>query len=251
MLFRSALTASARGHQVILCEKEDHFNSNLDYAKHSYFKDDLVSFAKSLVVSAQRSDGIDLRLNTEVDEELIKELSPDVLILACGGEPLLPPIPGIDLPHVYTVTDTIRKNISMGKRVLVIGGGLAGCEEGLALAHKGHDVTIVEMLDGLAKEAPYIHWLHLLPKLDEALKAYTSTRVLAIEEEGVRVLMENGEEEVLETDSVLIATGMKGTSEKYDNWHKLVEEVRVIGDCQRSATVQEAMRSGYSAGLTI
>ncbi len=112
-------------------------------------------------------------------------------------------------------------------------------------------MTIVEMLDGLAKEAPYIHWLHLLPKLEESLKSYVSTKVLAIEDKGVRVLLASGEEKLLEADSVLIATGMKGTAEKYDPWMNLAEEVIVVGDCRKSATVLEAMRSGYCAGLTI
>ncbi len=121
---KAALTAASRGHRVILCEKEDHFNANLDYAKHVNFKEDLVNFAKSLVVSAQRCENLELRLNTPVTKEVIEDIKPDVLIIACGAEPMIPPIAGTELDHVYTVTDTIRKPLNLGKKVLVIGGAL-------------------------------------------------------------------------------------------------------------------------------
>ena len=67
-----------------------------------------------------------------------------------------------------------------GQRLTVIGGGLAGCEEGLHLAWEGRDVTIVEMKDGLAKDAPYIHWRHLLAKVNEAVRSYCCAKVLSI-----------------------------------------------------------------------
>ena len=139
----------------------------------------------------------------------------------------------------------------MNKRAIVIGGGMAGCEEGLALAWQGKDVSIVEMKEELAKDAPYIHWKHLLTKLEESTKTYRGTKVVAIEDAGVRVVDQNGNEQLLDADTVLIATGMRGTSEEYDSWHDLAEDVVVVGDCRRSAKVLEAMRTGYCAGMTI
>ena len=247
----AAMTAARRGHTVILCEKSDHLAANLDYAKQISFKHDIVDFLKSMVVRVQRTPNLEIRLDTEVTEELIRAEKPDVIIAACGSEPITPPIPGLDRPIVHHITDLYRKHLSIGKKVVVIGGGLAGCEEGLGLAWEGHDVTIVEMKDGLAKDAPYIHWRHLLTKLDESVHAYCSARVLSVEENGVKIVDAEGTEQLLEADTVLVAAGMRGTSERFDSWHELADEVIVVGDCRKASKILEAMRTGYCAGMTI
>lgn len=247
----AAITAAKRGHHVILCEKNDHLASSLDYAKQISFKKDIVQFLKSMVINVQRTPNLELRLNTEVTEKLITQEKPDTLIVACGSEAVIPPIPGIDKPISHHITDVYKKHLSVGKKVVIIGGGLAGCEEGLDLAWKGHDVSIIEMRDGLAKDAPYIHWRHLLEKLEDAVTSYCSAKVLSIEDNGVKMVEETGKEMFLEADTVLIAAGMKGTLPNFVNWHELAEEVIFVGDCRKPSKIQEAMRTGYCAGVTI
>lgn len=247
----AAMTAARRGHTVILCEKTDHLAANLDYAKQISFKHDIVDFLKSMVIRVQRTPNLELRLDTEVTEELIRTEKPDVIIAACGSEPITPPIPGLDRPFVHHITDLYRKHLSIGKKVVIIGGGLAGSEEGLGLAWEGHDVSIVEMKDGLAKDAPYIHWRHLLTKLNESVHSYCSAKVLSVEENGVKIVDAEGVEQLLEADTVLVAAGMRGTSEHFDSWHELADQVIVVGDCRKASKILEAMRTGYCAGLTI
>lgn len=247
----AAMTAARRGHTVVLCEKSDHLAANLDYAKQISFKHDIVDFLKSMVVRVQRTPNLEIRLDTEVTEELIRAEKPDVIIAACGSEPVTPPVPGLDRPIVHHITDLYKKHLSIGKKVVIIGGGLAGCEEGLGLAWEGHDVSIVEMKDGLAKDAPYIHWRHLLTKLDESVHSYCSAKVLSVEENGVKIVDAEGKEQLLEADTVLVAAGMRGTSEHFDSWHELADEVIVVGDCRKASKILEAMRTGYCAGMTI
>lgn len=247
----AAITAARRGHTVILCEKGDHLAANMDYAGQIPFKVDVVSFLRSLAVTVQRTANLELRLGTEVSEALIQSEKPDVLILACGAERIAPPIPGIDRPLVHHITDMAKKQLEPGAKTVIIGGGLAGCEEGLALAWAGKDVTIVEMKDGLAKDAPFIHWKHLLAKLEQSVRSFCSAKVVSIEENGVKIIDACGAERLLEADTVLVATGMRATAEQFDSWHDLVEEMVVVGDCRRSGKILEAMRSGYCAGMTI
>lgn len=247
----AAITAARRGHHVILCEKQDHLAGSLDYAKQISFKNDIVQFLKSMAVNVQRTPNVELRLNTEVTKELIAEEKPDVLIIACGSEPIIPPIPGLDKPIVHHVTDLYKKHVSVGKKVVVIGGGLAGCEEGLDMAWKGHQVSIVEMKDGLAKDAPYIHWRHLLEKMEGVIEDYCSAKVLSVEDTGVRIVDKSGEEQFLEADTVIVAAGMRGTLPHFMDWTDLAEEVIFVGDCRKASKIQEAMRTGYCAGITI
>lgn len=247
----AAITAARRGHHVILCEKNDHLAGNLDYAKQISFKKDIVEFLKSMVINTQRTPNLELRLNTEVTDALIKEEKPDTLIVACGSEPVIPPIPGIEKSIAHHITALYKEHIAVGKKIVIIGGGLAGCEEGLDLAWKGHEVSIVEMRDGLAKDAPYIHWRHLFEKLEDAVTSYCSAKVLSIEDHGVKIVDKDGTEKLLEADTVLIATGMRGTLPQYMNWNELAEEVIFVGDCRKASKIQEAMRTGYCAGMTI
>lgn len=247
----AAITAARRGHNVILCEKNDHLAANLDYAKQISFKKDIVEFLKSMVIKVQRTPNLELRLNTEVTEDLIRAEKPDVIIAACGAEPIVPSIPGLNRPFVHHVTELYKKHLSVGKKVVIIGGGLAGCEEGLGLAYEGHDVSIVEMKDGLAKDAPYIHWRHLLEKMDGTVHSYCSAKVLSVEESGVKIVDAEGRELLLEADTVLVAAGMSGTLPQLDSWHELAEEVIFVGDCRKAAKILEAMRTGYCAGLTV
>ena len=135
--------------------------------------------------------------------------------------------------------------------MVIIGGGLAGCEEGLGLAWQGHDVSIVEMRSGLALDAPFIHWKHLLQKLDSAVHSYCSAKVVAVEDNGVRILDESGKEQLLEADTVLVAAGMRANGAKYDHWSSLVDEMVFVGDSRRAGKILDAMRTGYCAAASI
>ena len=248
----AALAAARRGHHVLLCEKADRLGYHLSYADQVSFKHDIVDFVNGMKANVAKESNIEVRLNTSVTEELIRLETPDALIVACGAEPAIPPIPGIDKPHVHQITELFKRNVALGEKVVIIGGGLAGCEEGLGLAwDHGKTVTIVEMRDTLAPDAPYIHWKHLLAKLDESVQAYCSAKVVSIENEGVKIIDAGGKEQLLPADNVLIATGMRATGPRYDGWAALVDDIRIVGDCQQAGKISAAMRTGYCAGASV
>lgn len=247
----AAITAARRGHKVVLCEMTGELGFNLGYAKQISFKKDIVEFLAGMRANVAKETNIEVRLNTPVTDELIRTEAPDVLVVACGAEPVIPPIPGIDRPNVHHITDLFKKNASVGDKVVIIGGGLAGCEEGLGLAWNGKDVSIVEMRDSLAPDAPFIHWKHLLQKLDTAVHAYCSAKVVSIEEDGVRIIDGSGQEQLLEADTVLIAAGMRANGGKYDHWSSLVDEMIFVGDSRKAGKILDAMRTGYCAAACI
>ncbi|MBS6221541.1 FAD-dependent oxidoreductase [[Clostridium] symbiosum] len=249
----AALTAARRGHQVILCEKSDRLGANLYYADGIPFKSDLVAYRKSIIANVEQCDRLEVKLNTPVTAELIKEEKPDVLIAACGAVPVIPQIPGINLPIVHHVTDMFHGNIEPGKRVVIIGGGQAGCEEALALASKGHEVHIVEPQPELAREAYFVYWKHMLRIIaaTPGITAMCSTQVKEISDNGVTVITQDGKEKLLSADTVLIATGMTANNEMLNEWEPLVPDLRIIGDCEHAARIIDAVRSGYCAGYSI
>lgn len=249
----AALTAARRGHHVTLCEKTNHLGSALDYANTISFKDDMLAFRKSLETNVRKQKNLEVRLNTPVTETLIRSEKPDVLIAACGAVPAIPPIPGIDSPCVHHVTELFQSGFQPGKKVLIIGGGQAGCEEGLALAEKGHEVVIVEMQRELAKEAYYIHWKHMLQMLEENanIRTICSAQVRQIDGGSALIQDADGKEERLDADTILIAAGMKANNQMLDSWEALVPEFKAVGDCQHASRIMEAMRSGFCAGYTV
>lgn len=249
----AALTAARRGHQVILCEQSDRLGANLYYADGIPFKSDLVAFRKSIVANVEQSEHIEVRLNTPVTAEVIKAEQPDVLIAACGSVPVFPSIPGVELPIVHHVTEIFHNGFEPGKKVIIIGGGQAGCEEALALAAKGHEVHVIEVQPELASEAHFVYWKHLLRVIaaEPNITVMRSAQVKEIHDDGVTVLTSEGEEKILTADTILIATGMRPNNDMLNEWDQMVPELRIIGDCENTARIMEAMRSGYCAGYSI
>jgi len=246
---QAAITAADRGHEVILCEKGKRLGGTLLYAEHEYFKEDIRKLTEVLIRRVQKRP-IKLMMGTEVTPEVVREISPDVLIAAVGAEPIIPNIPGIKSRNVV-VAASMYDEVAIGKKVAVIGGGLVGCEEGLHLAHLGREVTILEMLEKAAPEAPYLHWLGLMKELEKSAKLETRVKVTRVTEEGVFAVNEKGEERFYEADTILLAVGLKPRTEMVESLRNCAPDFVVIGDCQRPATVMEAMHMGYFSAMNI
>lgn len=73
-----------------------------------------------------KAQGVTIELNTSVTPELLREKKPDAVIVATGSKPLMLPIPGIE--KTVHAADVLEGNVKPGKRVLVVGGGMVGCE---------------------------------------------------------------------------------------------------------------------------
>ncbi|MCX6649571.1 MAG: FAD-dependent oxidoreductase [Candidatus Bathyarchaeota archaeon] len=246
---QAAITAADRGHEVILCEKGKRLGGTLLYAEHEYFKEDIRKLTEVLIRRVQKRP-IKLMIGTEVTPKVVRKISPDVLIAAVGAEPIIPNIPGIKNKNVV-VAASMYDEAAIGKKVVVIGGGLVGCEEGLHLAHLGREVTILEMLEKAAPEAPYLHWLGLMKELEKSAKLETRVKVTRVTEGGMFAVNEKGEERFYEADTILLAVGLKPRTEMVESLRNSAPDFVVIGDCQRPATVMEAIHMGYFSAMNI
>jgi 2,4-dienoyl-CoA reductase-like NADH-dependent reductase (Old Yellow Enzyme family)/thioredoxin reductase len=246
---QAAITAADRGHEVILCERRPRLGGALNYAEHEYFKEDLRKFTEVLIRRVEKRP-IKLMIGTEVTPDIVREISPDVLIVAVGAEPIIPKIPGVANENVI-VAASMYDETDVGEKVVVIGGGLVGCEEGLHLAHLGRDVTILEMLDKAAPEAPYLHWLAVTKELEKSVKLHTRTRVTRVAQEGVYAVNEKGEEQLYAADTILLAVGLRSKTSVVESLRNCAPDFVVIGDCLKPATVLEAVHMGYYSALSI
>ena len=246
---QAAITAADRGHEVILCEKGARLGGTLNLAEREYFKEDTKKLIDVLIRRVHKRP-IKLMMGTEVTPRLVERISPDVIITAVGAEPIIPKIPGVGNRNVIVAAGTYDDG-AVGQKVVVIGGGLVGCEEGLNLAHEGKDVTILEMLEKAAPEAPYLHWLALMKELEKSVKLETRARVTRVAEEGVYAVDAKGEERLYEADTVLLAVGLRPKTDLVESLRGCAPDFMMIGDCLKPATAMEAIHGGYYAALDV
>jgi len=249
---QAAMDAFDRGHHVTLMDDADRLGGTLRLTDHDFYKTDLLAFKELLVREVGRR-AIDVRLNTWVTPERVREFQPEVLILALGAEAALPPIPGIETA-VKAFDTYFLPDAELGKRVVMVGGGLVGCEVGLELVHKGHEVVVIEMRERLVAEFIGIHRTALLDRMDEVgIHNRVGTLCKEIRPDGVVIVDGEGKESFLEADTVVIALGFKSRSYAAKRLGEAAGAVPVfeIGDCVRPGKVGEAVQEGYTAAMSI
>jgi len=245
---KAALTADARGHEVILLEKENYIGGALHFIAKEYFKEDIKAYFQYLKTQLAKSK-VEVRLNTEATPDLVRSLKPDAIIIAVGAEPVVPDIPGIHNSNVIGFYDAITDKKAIGSNVVVIGGGTIGAEIGLELSLiKGKRVTIIEMTDTLAAQGNMLYKIALRHKMEEAksLSVILEARCKEILNNSVRVIDKEGKELLLPADTVIIATGVKARQEVAESFYGIVPMTYMIGDCVRPRKIQEATLEGYT-----
>ena len=136
----------------------------------------------------------------------------------------------------------------VGQNVILLGGGLVGCEEGILLASLGKQVTILEMKPELCRDAPYLHHEAVLLELERlGAQTYTNTRCTQILPDGVMV-EKDGQLQKLEADTVIIAAGLAPRMEEAEAFRSCAPEFWKIGDCKKARNVRLAIHEGYDAG---
>lgn len=245
-----ALTAAQRGHKVTLCEKTGRLGGNLNCETNVPFKS---AFPKYTATMKRRLElaGVEIRLNTEVTPEYVRAFAPDALMVALGAAAAVPPVPGIDGANVVLGTELDECEEKVGRRVVVLGGGMVGCESGLHLALRGHEVTIVEMRDKLAPDANPRHRPILMKLLDERTTVRTGLTAKEVTPDGLLCADGDGKEVFLPADTVLCAAGLSPLRDEADALRGTAPIVEVIGDCVKPDIIRGATFRAYHAALDL
>lgn len=249
----AAYTAARRGHHVVLCEKENELGGILKSEQALPFKYEMYQLTGAYEKLA-RDAGVEIRLNTEVTKEYAEKENADALIIAVGSEPLVPPIPGLDGDNVVVVNNYYREKDQVGGEVVVMGGGLAGCECAIHLAQEGKTVRLVEMRDELAPDANVRHrplMLKQMDELDKKLTIYTGHKALKVTADGVVCQGKDGKEVLVPGGSVICALGQRSRANVVEQLRDAAPFVQVIGDAAKVSTITNAVYWGYHAALDI
>lgn len=248
---QAAVQACSRGHHVTLLEKGETLGGQLFYTDYVWFKKDMKHYRDWLIRMTMRS-GAKVVLNTEATPELVKEMNPDAVIVAVGADPFIPPIPGVDGDNVYSAVDIFADCSVLGERVVLVGGGLVGCETALHLARNGKKVMIVEMRSDLAPDGYFSERLHTVEYLenDPNVEYLTDARCLEIGADYVKVGTPQGEKNI-PADSIVLSSGMRARADLRDQFQGVAPDVIPVGDCVRAANLREATWQGYNAAMSI
>nr|WP_305182416.1 FAD-dependent oxidoreductase [uncultured Schaedlerella sp.] len=247
---KAAHTAALRGHQVILMEKESELGGILKSEQALPFKREM--YELSLTFAKQcREAGVEIRLNTEATKELVESESPDAVIIAAGSRPLVLTIPGIDRENVTIVNNYYLEKEKVGDEVVVLGGGLAGCEAAIHLAQEGKKVTIVEMRDELAPDANVRHRPLLLKQIEGLAEVRAGLKGMEVTAQGVVCEDREGQRHLVKGSSVICALGQRARTDVAEALRDTAPYVAVIGDCAKVSTITNAVYQGYHAALDI
>lgn len=246
----AAYTAARRGHQVILCEKEAELGGILKSEQALPFKHEMYELTGTYEKFA-RNAGVEIRLNTEVTAELAEKENADALIVAVGSTPLVPPIPGLDGENVVVVNDYYKEKEKVTDKVVVFGGGLAGCECAIHLGMEGKEVHLVEMRNELAPDANVRHRPLLLKEIDKYVTIHTGYRGIEVTKEGIICETEDKEQILVPGTSVICALGQRSRTDVVEMLRDCAPYVAVIGDAGKVSTITNAVYEGYHAALDI
>ena len=244
---QAAITACERGHKVTLVEKSGRLGG-LKYADNADFKYNIRRY-RDMTAAKVMALPIDLRLNTVVTDELVAEVQPDAILACVGADPWALPVPGADGQNVIFGAELQKNDPRVGQRVVVIGGGLIGCEEGIALAREGHEVTILEMQEELCPDCGRMHRLNVLHQIEvaETLTTATGLRCTGIDAQGVTAVDGEGRESKFPADTVVMCAGMRPRSAEVERLSRYCAEFYVCGDAARARQIGQATRDGYDA----
>jgi pyruvate/2-oxoglutarate dehydrogenase complex dihydrolipoamide dehydrogenase (E3) component len=247
----AARVAALRGHEVILYEKGASLGGQLLIASLPPHKDILNNLRSHMVTQVDKS-GVRVEIGVELTAELILQTRPDAVIIATGITRCLPEIPGIDSPSVVEAADVLTGKRHIGDTVVIIGGGVIGCETAEFLAMQNKKVTIVEMLDDLAAGMEPRHKQYLLERLESlGVAILLQIRAEAVQEEGLVVSTEAGAKQVLLADNVVSSTGARPNQELYQQLSGKVPEVYQVGDCVEPRRLLEAIADSFLVSQVI
>ena len=271
----AARVLALRGFRPVLFEKEDALGGTLNIADKPLLKDKITALTASMKAELAALD-IDVRTGTCATPDLVRSVDPAGVILACGAEPLIPPVPGLesgmDQGFVVTAEDVICGKTGLisagsalaesaesasagpetGKRVFIIGSGLTGLETAEMLLAKGFRVSIAEMLPeigpGIFGAIRNDELTRILPH-EPAL--YPGHQVLSVESGAVTMKeLATGETVSIPADTVVLAAGIRPRTELVEQFREAFGDLIVIGDARRGGRIATAIRQGFEAGYT-
>lgn len=248
----AAWVCAMRGHDVTLFESSDTLGGQMRLAAFPPGKGDITNMVRSYIAKCKKY-GVKICMNTEVTSEMVLKESPDAVILATGAHPLVLPIPGIKDSGVIHAVELLDGKAACGQKVLVVGGGMVGCETADFLGELGYDVTVIELREEIGADVISEHRKFLMKNFDEyKIKSVTGAGVSRFFEDGVAYeLKDKTKHEIRGFDSVVLAMGSRAYDPLSEKVKKSIKETYVIGDAVKARRALDATTEALEVAMKI
>ena len=279
----AARILALRGHDVSLYEREDTLGGQLQYASIPPGRNEVRNIIHYLEKQLKKLH-VKIHTGVEVDSVFMEKEHPDAVILATGGLPIMPDLPGIDSKNVCLASSVLEGKTPLGRNVVIIGGGTVGSEVALYAAKQGtmspevacfllkhkvinadeamectshgnRNITLLEMKRKVGGGfGVSTRWIMLNELKDAGIHAETGVKVKSIVDghEGSGIVYEkDGQEHFIKADTIIVAAGYRPNAELQDEIAGKFSESYSIGDCVKVRTALEAIHEGFQVALKI
>jgi 2,4-dienoyl-CoA reductase-like NADH-dependent reductase (Old Yellow Enzyme family)/thioredoxin reductase len=247
----AALTAASRGHKVSVYERETQAGGQLLPASRPPHK---AAFMDWVAWALRRLEkmSVPMHLGCRIGMDEIDRQKPDALILACGADPVAPPIPGLNSDLVADARDVLVGKVELKSPAVILGAGYVGMETADYLLSKSIEVTLLEMQTTPPVNSLSAHgyWLHKRIRKGGG-RLFFGTKVVGVEKDRVIYALPDGETKSEKASLVITAMGAKSENQLEDGLKKLQIPYRIIGDAKSPRRIFEAIHEGYKAGSEI
>lgn len=239
----AALVCAKRGHNVTLYEKRE-LGGALIEASTPDFKEDIRRLVEYYKVQIFKSEIKVVKANA--DAETIKAGKFDEVILAAGAKIKNLNVPGIEKPIVTNALEILDGKVNVGRKVMIIGGGVTGAETGLHLAELGKEVSFVEMQNIFMASVGFNRTAYIQRLSSQNVKVYTGMRLCEVLDDGAVIIDNFGRSRKIDVDTIVIASGFGAQSDLRDKLEaETGMEVHAIGDCMGARMIYDAVHEGY------
>jgi len=240
----AAIVCAKRGHQVTLYEKSDVLGGVFIAAAAPSFKEkdrDLIAWYRREITKYP----IEVKLNTRVMQ--VDKLDADEIIIATGSKANKIPVPGVE--KGIQAIDFLLGKKEVGNKVVIIGGGLTGCEIAYELYLQGKQPTIVEMMDDLIVTKGVClantSFLRDFFKTNQ-VPVYLETRLSNIHDGGVTVTDKENNSFQIDADSVILSTGYRSAPVVEKGRH-----IHLVGDCSKVGNLRSVIWQAWDVAMKL
>jgi 2,4-dienoyl-CoA reductase-like NADH-dependent reductase (Old Yellow Enzyme family)/thioredoxin reductase len=247
----TARVAALRGHTVGLWEMSSKIGGQLLFGCIPPHKD-RIEVLRSYLERQVIKTGVKVELNFEATAEKISLFKPDAVVFATGGIPFTPPIANRGGIPIVQALDVLAGRKEVGKRVVIVGGGLVGCELAEYLVENGKNVTITNLLDEMGQGVGAGLRGPLLERLVEMkVELLAGVKYEYFCSDGVVLKTKDGQQKIIPADSIVLAAGVKPSRKVYEEIKDRISEIYLVGDCVESRSIRDAIADGYSIAMKI
>ncbi len=245
---QAAMSASEQGHRVTLLEKED-LGGQFVHAPRAPGKQGMQRTLESLLRRSRQGD-IELRTGQKATADDVMALHPDEVVVATGSQPVRLRVEGLE--HALSGAEVLGGGTDVGKRVLVIGGGMVGIETAEHLGLLGVETVVVEALEDVARDMEMVTRKLTMKRLESLpVTILTRTKVTAIRQGKVLVVNSDGVgQEIGGFDSIVVAVGHRSVDELSEQLRSRGASVHVVGDAAHPGQIWDATQAGAAAART-